>query len=240
MGVEFQVACVLLAVLGAVQSGLLPEQKCKIEDKACLVSAFQKMVPLFMVGIPEGDIAVLDPMEMDDLSFDLAGLQFSLKNGRLKGLKGSVIENVDWDTKKNILRVDFHMDAFVKGHYTAGGRLLILPISGDGEIKMKLKHLQVKLYIHYDMVKDSEGKDHVKPKKYHFDFEVKEGANYQLSNLFNGNKELSETLLKFINENWNQVTNEFGRPVMNVAAKIIYKNVVKYFEKLPLQEITVA
>ncbi|XP_026733515.1 circadian clock-controlled protein-like [Trichoplusia ni] len=240
MGVKFQVSCFLFALFGFVQSGVVPEEKCNLDDKKCLASAFQKMVPVFMAGIPEADIAVLDPMEMDDVSFDLAGLQFSLKEGRLKGLKGSVIDSVDWDRKKNVLSVDFHMDASVKGHYTAGGRLLILPISGDGEMKLKLKHIQIKLYIHYDMVKDSEGKDHIKPKKYHFDFEVKEGAHYHLSNLFNGNKELSETLLKFINENWNQVTSEFGRPVMDVAAKIIYKNVVKYFEKMPIQDITVA
>ncbi|XP_026733950.1 circadian clock-controlled protein-like [Trichoplusia ni] len=246
MGVPFQVSFLLLALFGFVQSGVMPEQKCKLDDKKCLVSAFQKMVPVFMAGIPEADIAVLDPMEMDDVSFDIAGFQFSLKGGRLKGLKNSVIDDVDWDTKKKILSFVFHSAVSAKGHYTAGGQLLILPISGDGDSSLKLsnvkllENLEIKAFIHYDIVKDSEGKDHIKPKKFHFDFEVKEGAHFHLSNLFNGNKELSDNLLKFINENWYQVSNEFGRPFTNVAAKAIYKNIVKYFEKVPIQDITVA
>lgn len=48
------------------------------------------------------------------------------------------------------------------------------------------------MYIDYDMEKDAEGKNHVLPLKYDFTFEIKDGAHYNLTNLFNGNKDLSK------------------------------------------------
>lgn len=42
------------------------------------------------------------------------------------------------ESQKKTIELDFHLDGTVKGHYTAGGRILILPITGDGQMKLKL------------------------------------------------------------------------------------------------------
>ncbi|KAJ8723378.1 hypothetical protein PYW08_003290 [Mythimna loreyi] len=237
----FKLTCLVVLVFGFTQSAVLPSvQKCKLGDSACLTPAFQKMMPIFMVGISENKVDVLDPMDMDDLAFELAGLQFTLKGGILRGLKNSVVDNVDWDTKKKNFAVNFHLDVAVKGHYTAAGRILILPITGDGQLKLKLKNLAIKLVIYYDIVKNVGGKDIIKPKKYKIDFEVKDSAHYHLSNLFNGNKQLSEAMLTFLNDNGKQIADEFGGPMMDLAARTIFKNVKNYFEAMPIEEITSA
>ncbi|KAJ8716587.1 hypothetical protein PYW07_003214 [Mythimna separata] len=234
----FKLTCLVVLVFGFTQSAVLPPvEKCQLGDSACLTPAFQKMMPIFMVGISENNVEVLDPMDMDDLAFELAGLQFTLKGGTLKGLKNSVVDNVDWDTKKKSFTVNFHLDVSVKGHYTAAGRILILPITGDGQLRLKLKNLQIKLEIFYDIVKNADGKDIIKPKKYKIDFEVVDHAHYHLTNLFNGNKELSEAMLSFLNDNWKQIADEFGGPMMDLAAKTLYKNVKNYFEVMPIEEI---
>lgn len=44
-------------------------------------------------------------------------------------------------------------------------------------------------------------------------------------------------MLKFLNENWQQISAEFGRPVIEAAAKIIFKNVKTFFKKNPLSDI---
>ncbi|XP_022828035.1 circadian clock-controlled protein-like [Spodoptera litura] len=236
----FKIICLTVLVFAGVQSAELPVAKCNLEDSACLRTSFQKMMPIFMTGIPDANVEVLDPMEMDDLAFELAGLQFTMTGGLMKGLKNSIVDGVQWDTKKKTFTVDFHMDNSVKGHYTANGRILILPITGDGQIKIRLKRLQMKIKITYDVVKGSNGKDIIKPKKYSFDFDAQESAHYQLTNLFNGNKELSETMLTFLNENWKQIAAEFGRPMIDLASKRIFKNVVNFFEANPIEEITSA
>lgn len=54
------------------------------------------------------------------------------------------------------------------------------------------EHLAIKAHIDYDIVKGSDDKDHIKLKKYKFEFDVKENGHYHLTNLFNGNKQLSK------------------------------------------------
>lgn len=49
--------------------------------------------------------------------------------------------NSRWDTQKQRLTIDFHANTTVKGHYKADGRILILPITGDGIMKLKLSKL---------------------------------------------------------------------------------------------------
>lgn len=48
------------------------------------------------------------------------------------------------------------------------------------------------MYIDYKTQKGADGKDYVLPQKYDFTFDVKDGANFNLTNLFNGNKDLSK------------------------------------------------
>ncbi|KOB52916.1 Juvenile hormone binding protein-like protein, partial [Operophtera brumata] len=135
-----------------------------------------------------------------------------------------------WDLKKKKFEVIYHLDSIVKGHYTASGRILILPITGDENIKIVFN-------IDYEIEKGDDGKEYVVPKDLHFDFEVRDNANFQLTNLFNGNKELSDIMLKFLNENWKQVSQEFGRPMVAEAAKILFKNVKAYFKNNPMSDI---
>lgn len=54
------------------------------------------------------------------------------------------------------------------------------------------ENCQLTFDIDYEVEKGDDGKDYLVPKKLHFDFEVKDNANFVLTNLFNGNKELSK------------------------------------------------
>ncbi|CAK1585322.1 unnamed protein product [Parnassius mnemosyne] len=193
-------------------------------------------MPIFMSGMPQVGVEVLDVLEMDEVNFDLAGLKFSLKNGRLQGLKNSIVDNVKWDLEKKKMEIFFHVDCSVKGHYTAAGRILILPITGDGQMKLKLKNLAITLVINYEN-EEKEGKVFLIPKSYSFKFDVKNGANFDLTNLFNGNKELSEPMLLFLNENWKQISQEFGGPMMDASAKKLFQSLVAFFSKVPLSDI---
>lgn len=45
-------------------------------------------------------------------------------------------------------------------------------------------------------------------------------------------------MLKFLNENWKQIAQEFGSPMVDLTAKRIFKNIINYLEVLPIEEIT--
>ncbi|XP_061714328.1 circadian clock-controlled protein daywake-like [Cydia pomonella] len=237
MGVIFKFVVSLIAV-NFVYCAVLPGvDKCNLEDSACMTPAFQKAFPSFMSGLPEHGVEVLDVMNMDDVAFDLSGLQFSLKEGKLKGLKTATVDNVKWNLQKKTLSVSFHMDASIKGHYVASGRILILPITGDGQMKLKMKNILIKLLMHYEVEKDAQGKEYVVPTKYSFDFDVRDNAHFSLTNLFNGNKELSDAMLLFLNENWKQISIEFGRPLVDSASKKIFKNVKTFLKSVAIKDI---
>ncbi|XP_047990606.1 circadian clock-controlled protein daywake-like [Leguminivora glycinivorella] len=237
MGVIFKFVVALVAV-NFVNCAVIPGvDKCNLEDSSCMTPAFQKAFPLFMAGLPEQGVEVLDVMNMDDVAFDLSGLQFSLKEGKLKGLKTGVVDHVKWNLQKKTLAVSFHLDSTIKGHYVASGRILILPITGDGQMKLKMKNILIKLLMHYEVEKDAQGKEHMVPTKYSFDFDVRDNAHFSLTNLFNGNKELSDAMLKFLNENWKQISIEFGRPLVDSASKKIFKNVKAFLQSVPIHDI---
>ncbi|XP_059049962.1 circadian clock-controlled protein daywake-like [Achroia grisella] len=239
MSVSLQLFVFALCLIGSTHSFVLPVEKCRLNDAACLTKSFQKGVATFMEGMPELGTEVLDVMNMDDVEFDLSGLQFGLKNAQLKGLKNSKIYKVDWDIDKKVIEMDFRSNSSLKGHYTAGGRVLILPVSGDGDFDLKLKEVDVKLFVYYKLKKGTDGKERIAPKKYEFEFEVLGNAHFEMSNLFNGNKELSHSMHIFLNDNWKEVSTEFGRPIIESAIKKILKNVAIFFDKNPIEDIII-
>lgn len=63
---------------------------------------------------------------------------------------------------------------------------------------MITENLQISLSLKYEM-EEKDGKAHVALKSYSFKFNVKDGAAFDLTNLFNGNKELSKyNLFKYL------------------------------------------
>ncbi|XP_013192569.2 circadian clock-controlled protein daywake [Amyelois transitella] len=221
----------------AVTCWALPTQKCKIEDAACLKAAAQSMVPTLAAGMPEMKTEPLDIMRVESIKVDLAGLKLNIKDADVKGLKKTVIDKISIDMAKKEIYLVYHADILMKGHYKASGRLLILPISGDGETVIKLKNLQMEMTIPFDIIKNSDGKDVLDLKSYKFKYDVKTNANFHMTNLFNGNKVLSDTLHNFMNENWKALSIEFGAPMLESPNAKIFNTLKKFFKAQPLEDI---
>ncbi|KAH9630145.1 hypothetical protein HF086_004851 [Spodoptera exigua] len=100
--------------------------------------------------------------------------------------------------------------------------LLILPISGDGDVTIKIKNLGVTLTMPYDIVKNEQGKDVIELKSYKYTYENNENTHFKLTNLFNGNKQL-----------------KFGNPMLDKPVQKIYNAIKTYLRSQPLEEIAV-
>ncbi|CAG9787826.1 unnamed protein product [Diatraea saccharalis] len=216
---------------------LLPVPKCKISDTKCLTASAQMAIPLFAPGIPEIGAPPIDEMQIKYVKVALAGLNLDVKDATLKGLKDAKIYKVRVDMEKKEIKYVFISDPWLEGKYTASGQLLVLPISGDGDVSIKIKNGEIDVTHTFDVVKNADGKDVIKLKGFSFKYDIKDGANYYLGNLFNGNKELSNALLKFMNENWKLLSEEFGEPVLRACIKIIHTAIKKYLYAHPLEEL---
>ncbi|XP_053604488.1 circadian clock-controlled protein daywake-like [Plodia interpunctella] len=221
----------------SVMCWALPMQKCKIDDSPCMKTAAQSMVPTLAAGMPETDMEPLDVMRVDTIKVDLAGLKLVIKDADIKGLKKATIDKISLDMVKKELNLMYHADIVLKGQYKASGRLLILPISGDGDTVIKLKNLQIEMMIPFEIIKDENGKDVLDLKSYKFKYDVKTNVNFHMTNLFNGNKVLSDTMHTFMNENWKALSVEFGTPMLESPNSKIFGVIKKFLRSKPLEDL---
>ncbi|XP_063534633.1 circadian clock-controlled protein daywake-like [Cydia strobilella] len=234
MGAIFYSLVVLMQVTALLSTS---PPKCKPSDSDCLKSAAQALTPLLAAGMPALGTEPLDVMRVDEIRMDLAGLRLNMTNSSIKGLKNAVIDKIKFDMTKKQLVIVYHADVELTGKYKAAGRLIILPISGDGDVKIELKNYNSKILIPFTIVKNKEGKDTMHMKEFKNEFDIKDGAHYSLTNLFNGNKVLSDSMLKFMNENWKLLSTEFGGTLMQKPNKKIFHVIRKYLHNKPIGEI---
>ncbi|XP_072932367.1 circadian clock-controlled protein daywake-like [Epargyreus clarus] len=212
-------------------------RKCKISDSSCILGVAQDVLPIITEGIPELGTKPLDEMYIDKNMVDLAGLKLTVTDAYIKGLKQAVIKHISFDKSKNVLKIAYTSNMDMKSKYVASGQLLVLPISGNGDMKINLKTLEVEMTIPFNIVKNKDGKDTMELKSYKFKFDVKGGAHFDLTNLFNGDKRLSTAMLKFMNENWRLLSETFGRPMLDKVHKEIFEAIKTYLRSVPMEEL---
>ncbi|CAG9562485.1 unnamed protein product [Danaus chrysippus] len=166
------------------------ESRCFAFDTKCITARAQESVALFVQGLPDLNIERLDPMCIDYIKKDLAGLKYEGKNLRIDGLAKSIIDEVSIDMNSRILRLAFHVDPIsIRSNYKIDGDLFTIPICGEGDLLTVERNLQVELKMPFDLLLDAYGKTFMNLKNYTYNFEVKDGAQFRLSNLYYGDQE---------------------------------------------------
>lgn len=59
----------------------------------------------------------------------------------------------------------------------------------------------------------------------------------QLDNLFNGNKQLSDTMNNFMNENWRELYNELKSGILDALGAVIINLVNNVFIRIPYEQL---
>ncbi|XP_075975167.1 circadian clock-controlled protein daywake-like [Anticarsia gemmatalis] len=223
-----------------VLSALPQVDKCSLSDAGCLKTSAQKIVTAFTAGIPEVGSETLEPIHVKTIKIDLSGLKLTVKDAVITGLGTSKIENLVFDTDKKIVKLTFVSTPIeLKGQYKAAGRLLILPISGDGDVTIFIDKLVLHMDMPYEITKNENGKDAIELKSYKYTYENTVRTHFTLTNLFNGNKELSDTMHTFMNENWQAISQEFGNPMLEKPMQKIFTAIRKFLLAQALEDIAV-
>lgn len=174
---------------------------------------FSKQSKTFL-GSPALNIVSIDPYRIDfAMATHTAGntnfnLKSSLKDVDVRGLVEftKVLRVATKFDKKFGLKTETQTENLeISGDYTMNGQILVLPIRGIGKTNITLTDVTTLVDIRGDYImKDGDTyidvtslKIKLKPKRARFYFE----------NIFNGDKVLSETINKFMDENWEVVAN---------------------------------
>ncbi|CAK1585304.1 unnamed protein product [Parnassius mnemosyne] len=141
-----------------------------------------------------------------------------------------------WRFENNEADITLHCDILIKGKYKANGQILIVSLNGDGDAKLKITDVLLKAKLKFaDKVRD--GVTHYDVKHYKVSYMIRDKVHFDLTNLFKGNPEISQTVLTFLNENWKEVVNEFGGPIVDFVINLAFKNVQQFFKKIPKDEL---
>ncbi|XP_014354708.2 protein takeout [Papilio machaon] len=100
----------------------------------------------------------------------------------------------------------------MKGHYNLSGKLLLLPVEGDGKFSAKYGDINAVLTIALGRLHRENNVDALACEKLDVKFDVG-SASINLENLFDGDNELGNTMNTFLNENWQKLAKEFQEPM---------------------------
>lgn len=240
-----------LVLLGALTSeGKLPLlaglNRCSIklppdQLNACMTKSGNDGIPILSKGNREYKLPSLDPMKIDkivvDQSVGSVGLNLILIDAVATGFKDTMMKNVNFDlASKTVTYEAFIPRLEILSTYNMSGRILLLPISGQGKCNMTLDNVNEKYVYEYKFVKDKDGEYYLIPQP-HKSFDLTTTRMYlHFDNLFNGDKLLGDNTNNFLNENWAEVLDSVKHIFEATISEIIESTQLKVFSAVPFKD----
>jgi len=236
------VSALFLAVVASVIAAPAPKKQmsfnlCKKNDPnldKCLKTSLQAVIPELGEGVPRLRIPAIEPFELPSLEIDhgkgsskSVSIDLKLKDVKINGLTSMIIDSlkIDVDNYKLNGKIGFSKPLEITGQYTVNGKVLILPITGNGACTLVLNDpvLEVKEVTGTPFQKN--GKTFVQIKKMDLRLASVKKLNVKLENLFNGNKQLGDNMNSILNENWEVLLEEL-QPAFEEAIAAIAQDIV--------------
>lgn len=236
------VSALFLAVVASVIAAPAPKKQlsfnlCKKNDPnldKCLKTSLQEVIPDLGDGYPKLRIPAIEPFELPSLEINhgqgsskSVSIDLKLKDVKITGLTGTVIDSlkIDVDNYKLTGKISFSRPIEIIGQYTVNGKVLVLPITGNGPCKIVLHEPVLELKEVLGTPNQKNGKTFVQVKKIDLKLTSIKKLNVKLENLFNGNKQLGESMNSILNENWPILLEEL-QPAFEEAVAVIAQDIV--------------
>ncbi|KAK3908171.1 Protein takeout [Frankliniella fusca] len=240
---------VLLALCGLAlaKPGKLPSSwaVCKKSDPAlqkCFKEAVaQAIQSLAEQGEPSLGIFTVDPLRMTKLSIGQGtgpvAIDLEFRDLDMMGIKGATFTDATIDPKTYDMSASLHIpkDISLDGMYTIKGRVLVLPINGDGHCHLGLADPELKIDIKGVPVKRG-AETYFNVTNFAFTLDTKK-LTLHFENLFNGNKELGNSMNTFLNENSAEVLKELKPAISEGFGEVFRQIANRVFSKVPLDKI---
>ncbi|KAL0880298.1 hypothetical protein ABMA27_002750 [Loxostege sticticalis] len=212
--------------------------KCKPDDEKCVKETTKATVPIFVDGLPDLGVETLDPVFFKNIDSSSPTLKLLLDNVTVKGLKNCLVKKALRDPKNSKMMIRVQCDAILDGHYVMSGRLLVLPIEGNGKIHVNLKKAVIDVNLD---VADKQGKDekqHWTIKSWSHSYELKDRSIVRFENLFSGNKVLAQAAEGVIASSGNEIIREVGSPVIKAVVARVVENIQHFFHAVPIEDLS--
>ncbi|XP_066900886.1 protein takeout [Halyomorpha halys] len=228
------------ALFQIAMSAKLPStfKKCGRTDPkfdVCLNDAIEDAIKILSSGIPKLGLVGLEPLKITHLVIGRGkgpiSLDLSFKNLNIHGITDVKIT----DQKTNLQAAKLECKSFNKklvleGDYEVDGKILLLPIRGKGKDNVDGYSIVTGLPV----VKKN--KTYLEVKSFDYSFKPSR-MRLQFDNLFNGEKQLSDSMNKILNDNWEEVLREM-KPSFEEALSQIFRDYVnRLYQRVSLEEL---
>ncbi|GJQ84888.1 hypothetical protein Trydic_g504 [Trypoxylus dichotomus] len=213
--------------------------KCERDDPKlgeCLNDMLTNIFPELAVGIPEINVEGFEPLYLDRMSVSKdAGpvtLSGSFTNITVAGPSNSTPTYTRINLKERKMEFGIYFSRLdIKSKYNLKGKILILPLVGNGDCRMTLGGVNTMVSTNISFVK-RQGKEVLQIAEMLTRFTM-ESIKINLSNLFNGNKLLGVTVNRFLNERGLEIVEELEETIGESLSEIFLDITNNLFWKLP-------
>ncbi|XP_053667171.1 uncharacterized protein LOC128716272 [Anopheles marshallii] len=216
--------------------------RCKVGDEPCIVQAVTDTFHKYQGGVPGLALASLDPLRIDEMDIvqgtGPVNIVLNFKNVDITGFKDVIVKKAKGLTASpNVMEMNLLLPvASLVGSYKIKGKVLILPIQGEGASNMTMVNCDFLMKWNGGLEKRANGKEYYQMNKIKATFDTTRFYMH-LTNLFNGDKALGDNMNQFLNDNWEDILKELKPAIIGAFTKIFRAIISNVFENVPYDEL---
>ncbi|XP_063223829.1 protein takeout-like [Bacillus rossius redtenbacheri] len=215
-------------------------ESCAINDPKlgeCEKNKTNEAIPQLVKGDPKYNIPVLDPLMVKELRLGDGFVAMTFTNMTIRGFGSSKVVKREHDILLRRVYADLSVPQLVVDcEYEISGSLLNHLIVGRGNSNSTIDDLKIKYIMDYDLIQKVDGKVYIIKKDSQTFFDITGGKIY-LSDLFDGNKELGESVNKFLNDHFVAVFQQVAAPIGLKMVNIIEDVQNQLFNLIPFSDL---
>uniref|UniRef100_A0A1B0EV46 Uncharacterized protein n=1 Tax=Lutzomyia longipalpis TaxID=7200 RepID=A0A1B0EV46_LUTLO len=208
----------------------------------CLIQSSEEVLRSAGNGFPGLNLIPIDPLRVDKVdirqnSESPVNINLFFRDIILNGLSQlKVYKMQGFVENPRKIEMRARLDKLVlNANYKARGRILLLPINGEGKCNLTFDNWDAGWRFTVNKV-EKNNKEYVKVENSKLFFNTTR-LHMDFENLFNGDRALSDNMNQFLNENWNVILTEL-KPALTDAISQILQNVISGpFSKIPYNEL---
>ncbi|KAK3926822.1 Protein takeout [Frankliniella fusca] len=213
---------------------------CRNDDpnlNECAVKAGRAAIPHFTNGDRKYKIPKLNPLTVYDFKVSQGtrsvGLQINMNEASIFGLPDMSFDAARVDLKSRHIEWDFTASNIkILGTYNITGRVLLLPLVGNGQANITLRDCTFNYTFDYDVEQRADGVEYMALYNDRLTFDTKR-VYIKLANLFNGDRLLGNNMNHFLNENWKEVTHEVGPTIADAISEVFRQILTQISDLVP-------
>ncbi|KAF7279299.1 hypothetical protein GWI33_007432 [Rhynchophorus ferrugineus] len=238
------VVILFLAVLGLFNiCDSITFKYCKGSESssdACLIDAISDALQQLKAGYKEFGLKGLDVYKIPAISVEAGkgAVHFTqnYRNIQLLGFTDAVVKEAHFDRQNNAFTFTMFIPLLTqKADYNVNGKLLTLPITGNGSSVFELYNMNLKI----DMTLDDytrDGEHYYKIKSIQVYLPISKLKGH-FDNLFNGNKLLGDNVNRLLNDEWEAIYSDVQHPLELAYGKDFEMYIQTFLDHVPAKDL---